>query len=351
MTTIVTSVQPAVGAAGPPLSTRSDGPEESDYLLCYPHGMGVPTTMLRARTSERVVLAVGSTLIGATAVGLTPGPGRSLTALLAIPLLCFCPGYVTTRALLPSVGHRTGGDATAATEGRLAVVALSTAASLCLLILVGFVLGLSPWGLTRLSFAVSVAGLTTVVGALATYRGRAAGPVPSDGPSGGEPVSRSRRETVVAGAGAVGLVVGSATALKLFVAPPDGQRYTEFGLLTETAGGELVAGEYPRTFRAGERRTIVVSIGNEERQQTRYTVVVELHRVDESDRVVDREELTQVGATVAAGERRRERVALEPTMSGADLRLTFMLYRGDAPDRPATASAYRSLHLWVTVRA
>ena len=38
-----------------------------------------------------------------------------------------------------------------------------------------------------------------------------------------------------------------------------------------------------------------------------------------------------------------------PTATGEDLRLTYYLYRGDAPSDPSEGSAYRTLSLWVDV--
>jgi uncharacterized membrane protein len=36
---------------------------------------------------------------------------------------------------------------------------------------------------------------------------------------------------------------------------------------------------------------------------------------------------------------------------GERLRLIYLLYRGDAPAAPSTATAYREVHLWVNVTA
>ena len=38
-------------------------------------------------------------------------------------------------------------------------------------------------------------------------------------------------------------------------------------------------------------------------------------------------------------------------MAGENLRLTFLLYRGQAPQDTTVENAYRELHLWVNVSA
>jgi uncharacterized membrane protein len=86
---------------------------------------------------------------------------------------------------------------------------------------------------------------------------------------------------------AIALVVAVSSVGYAIVEREAGARYTELYLLTETEGGELVANNYPTEYVRGESRSIVVGIRNHEREQVRYTTVVELQRVADQ-RVVKR---------------------------------------------------------------
>jgi hypothetical protein len=82
-----------------------------------------------------------------------------------------------------------------------------------------------------------------------------------------------------------------------------------------------------------------------------YTVVVQLERVGADGSVVDRVELDRLSATVGAGERWTRRHAVTPPTTGENLRLSYLLFVGDAPAEPTRADARHATHLWVTVEA
>lgn len=44
-----------------------------------------------------------------------------------------------------------------------------------------------------------------------------------------------------------------------------------------------------------------------------------------------------------------ETYPIESTMTGENLRFTFLLYKGDPPANPSVENAYRKVHLWVNV--
>jgi uncharacterized membrane protein len=145
--------------------------------------------------------------------------------------------------------------------------------------------------------------------------------------------------------------------------PPQGEQFSEFYLLTENEDGELVADGYPTEFVRGESAPVVVGIGNNEYESTEYSVIVELQAVEAVDgnltaggpnstnetRVVDRERLGELSATVDHNETWQETHDLSPTMTGQNLRVQYLLYRGEPPAEPTRGNAYRSLHLWVDV--
>jgi len=148
--------------------------------------------------------------------------------------------------------------------------------------------------------------------------------------------------------------------------PPQGEQFTEFYLLTETDEGELVADDYPTTFVRGDSAPVVVGIGNQEQAVVNYSVIVELQEVQPVDggsvnvtnetanastelEVVNRQQLDQFAATVEHNETWQESRELRPMLTGENLRVQYLLYRGEPPAEPTTENAYRSLHLWVDV--
>jgi uncharacterized membrane protein len=79
---------------------------------------------------------------------------------------------------------------------------------------------------------------------------------------------------------------------------------------------------------------------------------VELERIAPEStqrQVIESIELTRFTSTIPPGETQRERVTIEPTMTGDDLRLSFLLYHSNVPEEPTQESAYRNLHLWISV--
>jgi uncharacterized membrane protein len=94
----------------------------------------------------------------------------------------------------------------------------------------------------------------------------------------------------------------------------------------------MVAADYPSEFVVGESKEVVVGIGNQEHEPTRYTVVVLLQEVRfvDNESVVDREaELDRLHAgELPHNETWRRTYAVTPTHPGERLRLQFLLYRG-----------------------
>jgi uncharacterized membrane protein len=124
-------------------------------------------------------------------------------------------------------------------------------------------------------------------------------------------------------------------------------------LLTQNETGQLVAEDYPDEFQRGESKPLVVKLTNEEGQTTDYSVVVELQRVEQGSdggaRVLEDSQLATFTPTVESGESWRTTHDVTPTMTGENLRLTYLVYKGDPPEDPTTENAYRHVHVWVTV--
>ena len=309
-------------------------------------------------------VAAMAALVLSTPAGV-PGPLRVLAGL---PLLLFLPGYVLLAVLYPGQWR----DATTeAGTGRPSVLdregltwgeraAISFAASLALLPMLAVVLSVARLPLDPVPITLSL-GAVTVLGAVVGALRRLQLP-----PSRRFrlPLHRwwteIRRGTVEAPSTGDALLnvllvlalVGALTGLAYgLAAPPSGPGYTEPALLTEQ-DGELVTGNYTTEFAPGESAPMVFSVENQEGGERSYTTVVVLERVrgsGENFTVVEREELTRLSMTVADGEIARERHTVSPTMRGEDLRLSYYLYVGDAPDSVSDARADKHLYIWVSV--
>jgi uncharacterized membrane protein len=239
-------------------------------------------------------------------------------------------------------------------------LALSIGLSIVIVPLLALFLNFTPWGISRLTvlsalLVLLVTGVTAATARRAMlppeqrfrvpYRRLASGLVGS-----GE---RRRLNAIVA----VLVLVAGGTAGGAIAMQTEGQRFTEFYLLSEGGEtGESVAGRYPTALEPGEPRTVRVGIENQEGRRTNYTVVAELQTVETVDGervVVERTELDRFDATVDPGETavRPRRLTAEPIRPGEKHRVAFHLYRGPAPEAPNEEGAYRRTHLWVTVSA
>ena len=151
--------------------------------------------------------------------------------------------------------------------------------------------------------------------------------------------------SILLAVGAVGFAV---------MVPPDGEQFTEFYLLTEDDDGELVAANYPEEFELGESQPVVVGIENSEGETVEYTVVVQLQEVEvvgNETNVLQREEIDRINSpAIADNGTWQYRHDIQPTMTGSELRLQYLLYKGEPPAEPTLENSYRDVHLWIDVR-
>lgn len=129
-------------------------------------------------------------------------------------------------------------------------------------------------------------------------------------------------------------------------------RYTEFYLLTENESGDLVAQDYPESIEAERSSDFHVGIENHGGDETRYSVVVKLQRMfvdNETPEVLEEEVVGSESVNVAENRQEIRPVSVTPEMRGSEMRLVFLLYRGDPPDQPSVANAYHENHLWLNV--
>ncbi|WP_134672119.1 DUF1616 domain-containing protein [Halorussus marinus] len=316
------------------------------------------------------LIAVVGYLAVAVLVVFRPGVyGTPIATALGLPALLFAPGYALVSLLFPGAtpDDAAGGRALDAVRsdglGGGERAALGFGISLAFLPAFGLALAASPWAIAPVPVLVGASGFAVAcsIGAAIRRLRRPADrrfSVPVRGL-----LADARRAVRDGSVGEVALDVALAGAVVVAVAavgyavaaPGPGQSYTDAYLLSQNETGQLVADDYPRNFTSGESRPIVVGLDNHEGAETDYTVVVELQRVQQADdggaRVVQDRRLAAFTPTVADGETWRVRHDVTPTMTGDDLRLAYLVYRGAPPENPSTESAYEHVHVWVNVSA
>lgn len=289
--------------------------------------------------------------------------GGAVRVLVGLPLLFFLPGYALLTVLFPrqartpaaSLSTRVADRRGALSLGERA--ALSFGTSLVLLAPLGVLLSASGIGLGR-GPVVAALSLVVLVGAVggAVRRvqlpsdERYALPYASwlDAVAGTSPGGFAANLTVAVAV----LLALSALTIGLFP-PGSAEAGTQLSLLEADGTGGYTTADPPAAVARGASVPLVVGITNDEGREHTYTVVAELQRVRDGEAgqtVVQRRELRRLEIPVGAGETVREPHTVSPTLAGEDLRLTYHLYVGQAPEDPSRETAYRTVHVWFAVR-
>ncbi|WP_327054159.1 DUF1616 domain-containing protein [Halomicrococcus gelatinilyticus] len=281
--------------------------------------------------------------------------GGRLRVAVVMPLAVLLPGYALLSALYPSAGaagtSRTFGTGEADAGYALGGperLALSVALSVAIVPLVAAATNFTPWGIREHPVIIGVAGVTAALTLLAFVRQLRVPPQDRYLPGVPEllftPTGRgddgSLQMLNVAILLSFLLVVS--TAGYAAFNPPQGEQFTEFSVDTKAVDSD-VESMYQRSFPAGESSELTVVVGNREEERTEYTVVAMLQRVEDGT-VVEQQRLTERSVTVDDGETMRVPLTVEPSMTGDDLRIRLLLYRGAPSDDP-----YRTARLWVSV--
>ena len=147
------------------------------------------------------------------------------------------------------------------------------------------------------------------------------------------------------------IVVAAASMTYALAVPQDGETYTSLFLVTQNGSEEPVAANYPTNFTTGEEQSLIVGIKNKEQKTMNYTMVVQLQRINDADQVTQRERLDQFSTpTVPENQTWRTRRSVAPEFSGKNLKLTYLLYRGeDLPQNPNERNSYRETLLWINI--
>jgi uncharacterized membrane protein len=325
-----------------------------------------------------VLIVVGCTNAAVFLPIIRESPIRILVGLVFV---LFVPGYAFVAALFPEAGEPptssmdAPADADPASEVEadpsvrdrgidgIERVALSFGLSIAIVPLVGLVLNFTPFGIRLVPILFSLSLFTTTTTAIAAVR-RWELPederfrVPHDEwiQAGKAELfdPESRTDAALNVALAIAVVLAVSSVAYAVAVPQQGERFSEFYILTEGDDGELVADGYPAEFTVGEPEPLHVGIGNNEHESVEYTIVVQVQEIQgegNESRVVDRVEVDRWSTPVEHnGTRIQQRnITVSDELTGDELRLTLLLYTDDPPAQPTRENAYRDLHLWVTV--
>lgn len=288
--------------------------------------------------------------------------GSSVRLLATFPLALFLPGYALVSILFPAIKRDERETAETAIERRprgidtVERLGLSFALSLSVVPVLVIVLPLTEWGLATEPIAAALGGLTVVLAQLGVVR-RLRTPEPERFTASlTAPFARVRGDTgegAAATLSSVLLVVAIAIAagalLVGFLVPASTGGFTELGLYTEGEDGDLVAGETPDAVAPGESVPVTMAIENHEGEDTEYTVVVQ-QQVVEDGTVVDRTALREIEGSVSADSTGTAEREITPTApEGETVRISLLLYYGDAPAEPTNENAEEDTYFWVTV--
>lgn len=297
-----------------------------------------------------------------------------LQGLIGLPALLFAPGYVFLAVLFPRrdlTHQQTDGTATLSheeTQGgvlhqqirRKERIALSVGLSVALIPLLGLIVAPIAGSLSPEVTVTALLGFVVLGAILGAIRQNSV--LPDERPQFSIKSAITPRKITIGNerrldhglfvllvAGVLATVIAVSLSL---VAPLQGEQYTSVTLLTAGSNGELQASNYPTELTVGERENLVLQVENNERSETTYTVIAELQRVTDdgsSITVTETERLLRRQKSIAPGDTWTVEHAVAPSMAGTDLRLKYSVYRGKPPQESRTGSAYRNLHLWVTV--
>jgi len=324
-------------------------------------GDGQPKRRVPGAFPADLTATLALTVLTVGAVFLPVIQGTLVRVAFALCFVLFVPGWALVSALFPGDPRE---STTPVDTGGVTLyerVALSFGTSIAIVPVVGLVLNFTPTGIQLVPIVLSHVVIVGVLVAVA-YRRRQKLPrnerfaiewrtwfirirsalIRTDG-------WRNTALSVIVVVSLL-LAIGSVGFAATF--PKQGAPFTEFYILTENETGDLTTEGYPENFTVGEPQQLTVGIQNNEHQSTEYTTLVELQRVsirNNSTRVRETERLDRFETTLAANETWHHQHRVTPSLTGDDLRLAYLLYKGDPPANPSVENAYREVHLWVDV--
>ncbi|NGM70448.1 DUF1616 domain-containing protein [Natronolimnobius sp. AArcel1] len=310
-------------------------------------------------------------IAGGLSFGIISGISGIGRILLAIPLICFLPGYALVSALFPDEPNeayqlfdegKTGlGNPLLASGGLESIerIVLSIVFSVAIVPTITLFASVSPRGVTLEPVLFGIAGVTilcALVSIVARYRCtptrrytpsvRSMVPVfTAQATLYDRPSTRAYNIAIV-----VGLVLVAGTVGFAVANPPQHDGFTEFAIESEGVDGDQET-MYEATFEDEDSHELETTITNHEHEERTYTTVVLLEDVSYGDgnessvTVHEQDEVDRQTETVADGETVHQTLDVTPTMTDSELRLTLLLYDDEPPSEPTAENAYRAIQL------
>jgi uncharacterized membrane protein len=251
--------------------------------------------------------------------------GNEASLVLGLAFALFSPGYSLVAAVFPGRD-----DLDIARR-----LALGFGLSIVVVVLVGFILNYTPWGISLYPVLISLLVFIMAASGTAYYRRRRLPEEERFEPRFRFPLSEFRGREHLGDRlllALLVLVIIGAIGTLVYVARPPAvwQTFTEFYMLDPDGRAE----DYPGVISLGEEAAVTLGIVNHEKEVTEYYIRV----------VIGGEEVGEVGAiTLASGEGWQQRVSFAPVEVGEAQKVQFRLYRG------FDSQPYHTLNLWVDV--
>jgi uncharacterized membrane protein len=308
---------------------------------------------------DLVLIAVVSGLV-AVFVALDIEPVTGLRPMLVLVVTLFFPGYVLVSLLFPENDRRKRNRFQPDSVQR---AALSFGTSVVLLPLFGLVpavLGLPYEPMTALVVVESALGAGIV--ATAYRRMNVSEPdryrIPLEAWLHGTYIwirGAGWRRRVTHTLVVASVLLAAVSFSYVLAVPQNSETYTTMTLLTENESGALVAGGYPTALTAGEESNLTLTVENNRKTKTTYSVVVRLEQTTAADRVtrqgVRAQQIAVLQPTVVSNETWTRRHTITPTVVGEDIRLRYYLYIGSPPENVGPQTAHDYLHIWIDVES
>lgn len=277
-----------------------------------------------------------------------------IRVILTVPVILFIPGYVLIAALFPEKKSIDG----------IERFALSVGLSIAVVPLIGLLLNYTPFGIRLNPIVISLV-LFTVIMMVITLIRRArlpqdeafAVPFEKVKPTLKEelfPKGQGRFDKALSIILIVAILIAVVTTVCVIAFPKDGEKFTEFYIL----GSDKMADNYPEEFAVNTEQFVWIGIGNHEYRDVIYTVETLLLNAKwdteaEATVIHASKPLDRFEVTVPEGTTYLEEYFFTVDTTGYN-RIEFLLYEGTVPAESATAeekmdTAYRDLHLWITV--
>jgi uncharacterized membrane protein len=327
----------------------------------------------RGLPGDLIVLVIYTVFAGGL-IGVVGGLSSLLRFILGIPLLLFVPGYAVLAALFPGRPSRNAGPVSSLSgmsqqfSSMRSIqergvrwgerVALSFGLSMFIVPLLALgldftsiVLGAGSLYRTEpiVALLVLFSLLFTVIGVIRRLQlpraQRFAVPVGYwvddfiDGVT-GSPVDALLNIVLI-----LSVLVATASMTYALAVPQDAGTTTGFSVGSLNASGEFVTQDYPENVTVGEPQQLAFLIKNHERQPMNYTVVVQLQRLSDTGELLARNELERFSTpTIPANRTWVNQSTITVPVASDDLQLTYLLYKGDAPQNPTEQNAYREIY-------